>query len=205
MKTTLLKTRIKNLSRYSIDIVWENAKDLEHIAYLHGKTNKFFQLMYVGSDPIGPQEYDVLIYRSVRKLFFLRINTFGFRRIISEYNIHQVEYIPLLGVTSALNSLLFRGGDSEFPTVMVDEVVMEMPTWMGFLKPYFKRAVKRHAAIQCQEDETFRERRQVLKKRGINLPFSLFNKSQSDKITKNFTDQLSQSSGNLFSAIEDLL
>lgn len=205
MKSTILKTHIKNLSRYPIDIVWENAKDLEHVALLHGKTNEFFQLMYVGADPIGPHQYDILIYRSIRKLFFLKFNTYGFRRIMSEFNIHQVEYIPLLGVTSALNSLLFRGSDTEFPTVMVDEVVMELPVWMAILKPYFTRLLKRHATIQCQEDEPYRKRRLDLKKRGINLPFSLFNKSHSDKISKNFTEQLIQSSGSLFSAVEKLI
>jgi hypothetical protein len=33
---------LRNRSHYPIDIVWENAQDLEHVPYLHRATNSAF-------------------------------------------------------------------------------------------------------------------------------------------------------------------
>ncbi len=195
MKKTLLQTEVKNFSRHAIDFVWENAKDLEHVAFLHANTNKAFKLLFVGSSKKSDHEYDVMVYRTKRRFYFLSFETFGFRKIVDTYQIHQIEYIPLLGITSALNSLLFRTSESNYPTLMLDEVVMEMPFWLAPLKPYFSRALKRHTAIQCSEDEPFRERRSVLKNRGIELPFSIFNQTQYSELTSLFSAKLTPSIG----------
>ncbi len=190
MRKSQLHTEVRNYSRYSIDLVWDNAKDLEHVAYLHSNTNKEFKLLYVGQDPTGKHEYDVMIYRTKRRFYFLNFETFGFRRIMSKYQIHQLEYIPLLGITTALNSLLYRTNESEHPTLMLDEVIMEMPMFLAPLKGYFAHALKRHTTIQCSEDEPFRARRLQLKEKNIFFPFSIFNKSQWSELTSQFSASL---------------
>lgn len=179
--------QIKNLSRYPIESVWENAKDLEHVAYLHARTNHSFHLLYQGKLTERGHEYDVMVYRTRRKFHFLTFETFGFRKIISEHNIHQLEYIPWLGITSCLNSLLFKNNDPKFPTVMVDEVVWEMPKIFAPLKNYFISALRRHTKLQCEEDEPFRARRCELRERGIKLPFSVFSIAKLDELSRLFT------------------
>lgn len=190
MKTIVIRTVVENKSRYGIDFVWENAQDLEHVAYLHGNTNSSFELLHVEKVPTSPWQYKVMVYRGVRKLFFLRFQAFGFRTIISDNNLHQVEHIPLLRIRSALNSMLVATGDPEFPTLMRDEVVMEVPWYMAPLKNYLQRALKRHASIQCQEDEPFRARRTELKRRGVNLPYRIFFESTYERLTARFQEKL---------------
>lgn len=182
--------QIKNYSRYSIDLVWENAKDLEHVAYLHSRTNKQFHLLFAGKFSENEQEYDVLVYRTRRRFHFLTFETFGFRKIIANHNIHQLEYIPLLGITSCLNSLLFPTGNEELPTLMLDEVVWEVPAWMTPFKNYLIGALKRHTKLQCAEDEPFRARRRDLAERSIKLPFSIFNTSKLTELSQHFRASL---------------
>lgn len=186
MKITF-SAQIKNYSHYGIDYVWENAKDLEHVAYLHSRTNKKFTLLFAGKLSEREHEYDVMVYRTTRKFHFLTFETFGFRKIVDRYNIHQLEYIPLLKITSCLNSLLYRTGDAEKPTLMLDEVVWEMPVWFSPLKKYFVNALRRHTKFQCEEDEPFRERRKELAERNIKLPLSIFELSQLEKLSSLFT------------------
>lgn len=193
MKTSF-QTQIKNYSRYPIEAVWENAKDLEHVAYLHSRTNKAFHLLYAGKFSEREHEYDIMVYRTRRRFHLFSFETFGFRKIVGPYNIHQLEYIPFLGITSALNSLLYRNPDPEFPTVMVDEVIWEGPRWFAPLKKYLIGALQRHTRIQCAEDEPFRQRRQELKQREIRLPFSIFNRSQLDRLSERFQLAITPSS-----------
>jgi hypothetical protein len=190
---SIIHTQVENLSRYPVDIVWENAKDLEHVGFLHGRTNKFFNLLHVEQDPTGAHEYSLMIFRTLRRFHFLSFDTFGFRKIVSRYNIHQMEYIPILRTTIALNSVLRPNPDPKFPTLMIDEVVMEVPFFLAPFKNYLIRALKRHTAIQCSEDEPFRERRQLLKEKGIHFPFSIFNPSQFSHLTQKFKESVAQS------------
>jgi hypothetical protein len=187
MKATL-HTTVRNYSRFPIDIVWENAKDLEHVAFLHAKTNKAFYLLHVGKEPGSNFEYDIMIYRTVRRFFFLTFHTFGFRKIVSQYQIPQMEYVPLLGMTTALNSMLISTTNHETPTLLLDEIVMEVPRHLRFLKNYLVKALQRHTAIQCREDEPFRERRALLKAKDIKLPFSIFSESQWTELCGQFKE-----------------
>jgi hypothetical protein len=189
---SILHTTLRNYSKFPIDIVWENAQDLEHVAYLHAHTNQSFKLLHIDKESGSSFEYDMMIYRTVRRFFFFTFHTFGFRKIISRYNIHQMEYIPLFGMTTALNSLLISTGNPETPTMLLDEVVMELPGALSFLRNYFTKALKRHTAIQCGEDESFRERRDLLKTKGIKLPFSLFNDSHWNELCGKFKETLSK-------------
>jgi len=191
-----IQTTIRNYSRYPIQIVWENAQDLEHVAYLHSRTNRFFEMLYAGNESGSKYEYDVLVYRTVRKFYFPGISTFGLRRIVGEHNIYQIEHIPLLGMTTALNSMLVPNSDPEFPTIMVDEVVIEIPRWMSFMKSFLLKTMHRHAGIQFSEDEPFRERRQILQRRKISLPFSLFNRTRFDQLTEKFKVKINELEGN---------
>lgn len=183
----IIRTVIKNRSRFPIDIVWENAQDLEHVQFLHSRTNKEFHLLYAGKENNSAFEYDIMIYRAKRRLlYFFSFESIGFRRIITDYNIHQVEYIPLFATTSSLNSLLVKSDDPEYPTLMVDEVVMEVPRLLFLLKHWVIKSLHRHARIQCSEDEPFRERRALLRGKGITLPFRIFNDSVWERLCAKF-------------------
>lgn len=186
MKTISIRIVLKNYSKFPIDTVWENAKDLEHVGFLHSNTNAFFQLLHVEKSKDSPHEYDTMVYRTVRKLKFLRFNGSGFRKIISEFNIRQVEYVPFLKIYTCLNSLLFVNPNPNYPTVMVDEVVLIVPWYLGFLSEFFRKSLLRHTRIQCLEDEPFRARRTLLKSKGIKLPFSLFNQTFLEEIAPQF-------------------
>ena len=193
MSKHTIQTVVKNYSRYPIDFVWENAQDLEHVGFLHPKTNAEFFLLFHGKSNDSKNEYDTLIYRTRRRLlYFFKIQTFGFRKIISQYNIHQVEYIPFFKTTSSLNSLLIKNNDPEFPTLMKDEIVMEVPFILKKLEHWIKKSLQRHATIQCGEDEPFRERRTELAKRGIKFPFRLYNESAFTRLTRQFAEHLNE-------------
>lgn len=167
---------IKNYSRYSIDAVWENAQDLEHVSRLHSRTNRFFEILGVNSKGVRP--YDAMTFRTQRRLFCFGLPTIGYREIFRDYQLQQIEYIPFLGIKVVLNSVLKRSKNPDFLTELCDEVVIEVPFYFSFLKGYFLKSLKRHTRIQCEEDEPFRERRKVLADRGIRLPFSLFSTPQ---------------------------
>lgn len=186
-----IRTVIRNRSRFPIDIVWENAQDLEHVQFLHARTNKEFELLYAGREPGSAFEYDIMIYRAKRRLlYFFSFESIGFRRIVAERNIHQIECIPLFGTTSSLNSMLFKSDDPEYPTLMVDEVVMDVPRILLPMKHWIIKSLHRHAKIQCAEDEPFRERRVLLRSKGIALPFRIFNESVWNRLRGKFEVRL---------------
>lgn len=189
MKKCIIHIKVENKSRHSVETVWENAKDLEHVGYLHSRTNKFFQLMHVEMNKAAPLEYTLMIFRTLRRFHFLSFDTFGFRKIMAPYNLYQLEYIPLLRTTIALNSIVKPSSDPEFPTILLDEVIMEVPKIMGGLKTYFTNALKRHTAIQCSEDEPYRERRTLLKQKRLSFPFSVLNLGQWADLTSHFTER----------------
>src|SRR5262249_42864766 len=139
-------------------------------------------------DPGSTNVYDTLIYTATRKLLFgfARLQTFGFRRIIRKYNIHQVEYLPHLDVTSALNSLVFPSDQAGYQTLLFDEIVMEVPRPFMFMQKHVERSLQRHAGTQCAQDEPFRERRVELARRGVNTPLSFFSESVFDRLTAQF-------------------
>ncbi len=193
-----IQTKVVNYSKYAKDLVWENAQDLEHVSVLHPNTNAYFEMLFCESFK-KTSEYDVMIYRAKRKLLFITFHSFGFRRIVSKYNLHQVEYIPWLGITSALNSLLYDSDKEGYSTKMVDEVVLKVPNWLYLLKSYFVKSLARHAAIQCQEDEPFRERLEVLAKRGIKMPYRSFSVSTFEELTSRFYGVVPEEAGGLLS------
>ena len=121
---------------------------------------------------------------------WFRLKAFGFRRIVADYQIRQIERLPALGVRSALNSMLLESGDPERPTLMVDEVVMEVPRLLAPLKGYILRSLARHAATQCAEDEPFRARRWELRQRGIGLPFRIFGVAVEETLMQHFREAL---------------
>jgi hypothetical protein len=182
----ILQTVIENYSRYPIDIVWENAQDLEHVAFLHRKTNHSFEVVHVERHPLSTRAYDTMIYRSIRRLGPFLVKTHGFRRIISDYRLHQIESLPWIGVTSALSSNLVPTGDPRFPTLLRDEVVMEIPRLLYWARHRIVASLARHARIQCEEDEPYRERRQTLRERGIRMPYRLFFETSYERLSRHF-------------------
>ncbi len=169
---------LRNYSAWPIDIVWENAVDLEHVAFLHRDTNYGFELLDVRPDPRGRFLYDSMTFIAKRKLLGIvpSVN-FGHRWIADMYEIWQIDQNPLLGITTCLRSTLEPNPQDPAKTDMVDYVTITAP---GLLKPFrrlLEAALRRHTRIQCQQDESFRARRAELRARGINLPPSLFNAS----------------------------
>ena len=172
----IFKVVLRNRSRFPIDIVWENARDLEHVAVLHRRTNVSFQMIDFDPDPTGGHPYLAMTFRVRRRLLgFLQTSNFGRRRIAGDYEIHQIDFNPLFGVTTFLRSRLERCEDNPGETWMIDEVRIRMPRWLSPLRGLFESALRRHTRIQCAEDEPFRERRVELARRGIRLPLSLLN------------------------------
>ena len=189
MKKFTIHTRVENKSRYPIELVWENAQDLEHVGYLHARTNSGFRLLFHESLPNSPYVYDRLIYEGKRKIRGLfSIASFGFRKIIAANNLHQFEVIPALGWTSFLNSQLLETGDKEFPTMMRDDLIIELPVIFKPLRGWIEKSVVRHARFQCEEDEPFRARRQLLHDKGIRLPLKIFNESEFTKFSRHFSN-----------------
>jgi hypothetical protein len=165
-----LKTIIRNKSAWPIDVVWENAQDLEHVATLHGRTNYSFQLLDVRRSKDARLPYESLIFAATRRMFgLLPVTSFGFRRIVGEHEIWQMDVSPLLRLTTALRSTLERDPEDPEKTILVDYVTITVPSALKPLGGLIVKALERHTRLQCEEDETFRARRVELKKRGINL------------------------------------
>ena len=178
MKDLRFRITIKNRSAWPIDIVWENAQDLEHVAFLHRSTNYRFRVLDVEARPDGAFPYDRMAYQGLRRLFgFLPVSTFGFRRVLGPYEIRQIDISPLLGISTALRSTLERDPEDPGKTILVDEVEVSAPALLSPFRAWIEASLRRHARIQCAEDEAFRARRHALRERGIPLPFSVLNRS----------------------------
>jgi hypothetical protein len=168
---------IRNHSDWPIDIVWENAQDLEHVACLHGNTNYGFRLIDVqpGRDGLA---YEAMTFMVRRRLFgFVPVTNFGFRRITGPFEICQIDASPALGITTALRSRLERNAGDPAKTDLVDTVEITVPRFLKPLRGILEVALRRHTRIQCEEDEAFRARRHELRDRGIHLPYSVLNRS----------------------------
>jgi len=167
---------IRNPSAWPTDIVWENAQDLEHVGTLHRRTNYAFELLDVRPSRDGTALYESLIFMVRRRLLgLIPIVTFGFRRVVGPGEIWQIEVSPLLGITTALRSTLERNGADPSRTDLVDSMEVSMPRILRPLRGFLEAALRRHARLQCGEDETVRARRHELRARGINLPASILN------------------------------
>ena len=182
-----IKCTITNKSQYPIDFVWENAQDMEHIAFLHRHTNYSFSILNLEPDLSNKFLYQSLSYLVKRKMLsFLPLTTFGHRKIISKFELWQVEYCPFLGIYTFLRSTLKTNSLNPNHTDMIDYVQIFVPPAYKFLGPIFTWSLKRHAKKQCQEDEPFRMRRKELHERNLNIPPSVLNKTIWEKATENF-------------------
>ena len=187
MQKVTLKMTLTNISKFSIDFVWENAQDMEHIGFLHTKTNYSFRLFNVEPDKSRMFLYLSLAYIVKRKfLSFIPLNTFGYRKIINKYEIWQVEVCPALGFRTFLKSTLIKNAANPEFTNMVDHVEITIPIILRPLTPLFIWSLKRHAKTQCEEDEPFRMRRKELHERGLYLPPSILQKSIWEEATENY-------------------
>jgi hypothetical protein len=174
---------LRNVSRYPIDIVWENAQDLEHVPYLHRATNSAFWMLYADPDPSGRHPYQTMVFMVRRKLLgFIPVTSFGIRRIAGEREIWQMERNPLLRVETRLRSTLERNRDNPHRTDLVDYVRVTVPAALRPFEARLAAALRRHTRIQCEQDESFRARRVELRERGIVLPLTLFNQPAWDEV-----------------------
>lgn len=169
------RVRMVNRSAYPAEIVWENAQDLEHVAVLHRRTNRWFELLEAAPATGADRLYDALRFRVGRRLLGLvPVTSRGGRRIVGPRTIEQEEESPALGVRTRLLSSLEADPERPGGTLLVDEVEVSVPFWLAPLAPVLAAALRRHARIQCEEDEPYRARRMELRRRGIDLPLSFF-------------------------------
>ena len=172
------RMEIRNVSAWPIEIVWENAQDLEHVAILHRRTNYGFELLDVQHARDGWAPYESMIFMVKRRLFgIIPIVNFGFRRIVGPHEIWQVDVNPTFDVSSALRSTFEPHPADPGKTVLVDRLEITGPRVMRPFVRFFKAALRRHTRLQCLEDESFRARRFELRERGINPPPSILNQS----------------------------
>jgi hypothetical protein len=168
-----VRIEIANESAWPIDIVWENAQDLEHVATLHRGTNDAFEILEIRPGRDG-QPYESMTFLVKRRLFgVLPVVTFGVRRIVGFGEIRQVDLTPTFGVSTALWSSLERHPDDPSRTILRDRIEISVPRLLRPFVGVFEAALRRHTRRQCEEDETFRARRHELRERGIHLPYSL--------------------------------
>ena len=172
-----------NTSRYPIDLVWENAQDLEHVPYLHRATNSAFWMLYAEPDPTGRHPYQSMVFMVRQDAWLPSCHILGVRRIAGEREIWQMERNPLLRVETRLRSTLERNRDNPEYTDLVDYVRVTVPSALRPLETLLAAALRRHTRIQCDQDESFRARRLELRERGIDLPLSLFNGPAWDEST----------------------
>ncbi|QPJ65287.1 MAG: hypothetical protein G3M78_07755 [Candidatus Nitrohelix vancouverensis] len=185
----IIHTTVKTYSRASVETCWEVSFDLEHVGYLHPNTNKSFTLLHVEKEEDSPHFYDFLVYESVRRVFFfLTLKTFGFRKVIAENVIHQVECIPFLHSTVATNCILNPSDDPDYKCELVNEIVMDAPPILYLFKNLIQKVLKRHQAVQNKEDEAMRDRMELLRKKEIHLPYRIFNRSAFDKLCGQFKE-----------------
>lgn len=182
MRTHSFDVVLRNYSAYPIDIVWENARDLEHVAHIHRRTNYSFRLLYRTPSPTGEHPYEALFFSVRRRMLgFIPVTSIGMRKIAGPYEIWQVENSPMLGISTRLRSTLEKNAGDPEKTDMVDFVRVTVPAFLKPLEGYLRKALIRHTQIQCSEDEAFRSRRLELRTRGIDLPLSLFNLPEWDR------------------------
>jgi len=182
-----IRCTITNRSDYPIDFVWENAQDMEHIGFLHRNTNFDFSIVDLEPDLSNKFLYQSLSYLVKRKMLgFLPLNTFGHRKIISKYELWQVEYCPFLGISTFLRSTLKANSKNPDHTDMIDYVEIFTPSIYKYFGPIFTWSLKRHARKQCLEDEPFRMRRKELYDRNLNIPPSILQKTIWEKVTNNY-------------------
>ena len=125
-----------NISNYSMDLVWENAQDMEHVGTLHDNTNIDFKIINLSKSKNSDFLYDQLSYYAVRKfLGFLPIQSFGYRKIISKYKIIQSEFSPLLRINTRLISTI-EPHKQKNKCYMIDYVEVKVP-WYGFFLKIF--------------------------------------------------------------------
>lgn len=176
----LVSIDLRNESQFNKDVVWENAQDVEHVATLHPKTNKWFRILHHTrnlSNPVGSQ-YDDLSFLSKRRVaFFFTVSSVGVRKLVSKYHIQQVEYSPRLRIYTVLDSRIEENSADPGGSVLYDFVRVYGPPIYSLISFRIRRELAFHAKQQCKEDETFRARRFELTQREIKFPYRLLDKS----------------------------
>tara|TARA_Y100001970_G_C14083926_1_gene776233 strand:- start:107 stop:640 length:534 start_codon:yes stop_codon:yes gene_type:complete len=171
-----LSINCKQYTDYPQQDCWEIAQDMEHIDFLHKKTNLkiFFDEIEFNKNPNINRLYNKIKYRVIRKIFFFfKIKVEGYREINNDYEILQNEKFLFFNVN--LNSkTLFD--DNENKTVLDDTFSIRLPIIFYPLKKIFEMAITKHIKSQFLEDEDYRKRVHELRKRGIHKKYIFLNK-----------------------------
>ena len=150
---------------------WEIAQDMEHIDFLHKKTNLKinFEKLELNNNPNINRLYNSIKYNVIRKIFFFfKIKVDGYREINNDYEILQKEKFLFFEVQ--LNSkTLFD--ESKNKTVLDDTFKIKLPILFFPFKKFFEIAIIKHIKSQFLEDEIYRKRVHELRKRGIHKKY----------------------------------
>jgi len=146
---------------------WEIAQDMEHIDFLHKKTNfkiNFEEIEFNKNANIN-KIYNKIKYNVIRKIFFFfKIKVDGFREIRNDYEILQSEKFLFLNV-KLISKTLFD--DEKNKTVLHDRFKIKLPIIFYPFKKIFEISIIKHIKSQFEEDEVYRKRVHELRKRGI--------------------------------------
>ena len=166
-----LNINCKQYTKYPQQDSWEIAQDMEHIDFLHRKTNLKinFEDIEFNKNPNINRIYNKIKYNVIRKIFFFfKLKVDGYREINNDYEIIQNEKFLFLNVK--LNSKTLYDEDKN-QTVLDDTFTIKLPIIFFPFKGIFKIAIIKHIKSQFQEDEIYRKRIHELRKRGIHKKY----------------------------------
>lgn len=171
-----LNINCKQYTNFPQQDSWEIAQDMEHIDYLHKKTNLKinFEEIEINKNPNINRMYNRIKYSVIRKIFFFfKIKVKGQRKIINDYEILQEEKFLFFNVV--LNSkTLFD--ESKNQTILDDTFVIKLPIIAFPFKKFFEIAIIKHIKSQFSEDEIYRKRIHELRSRGIHKKYNFLSK-----------------------------
>ena len=156
----------RNKSNFDYDILWFVAQDIEHIKTLHSKTNKSIKINYIESSKIKNNLYKKINYTTWRKIFnFITVKVQTNREIIDDKIIYieQHQYIN----TKIKNIHSIKKKDNYFE--LTDSIEIDAPFYIYVFQPFIKYLINKHLNSQFHEDEIFRSRLQIMKKKFGSL------------------------------------
>ena len=166
-----LHINCKQYTKFPHQDSWEIAQDMEHIDYLHKKTNfKInFEEIELNKNPNINRMYNKIKYNVIRKIFFFfKVKVNGKREIINDYEIIQSEKFFFFNVK--LNSkTLFDENKNQ--TILDDTFTIKLPFIFFPFKKIFEIAIIKHIKSQFLEDEVYRKRIHELRSRGIHKKY----------------------------------
>lgn len=165
----------KQYTNFNHQQSWIIAQDMEHIDYLHKKTNfKInFNQIELNKNLNVNKLYSFISYNVIRKIFFFfKIRVKGWRKIDKEFEILQQEKFLFFEVNLISKTTYDEKSNK---TCLHDSFDIKLPIFLYPFKTIFKFAIIKHIKSQFLEDEIYRKRIQELKERGIQKKYVFLN------------------------------